>query len=398
MKVTSGDEEIGQTEYLQRVVGRLLADHDPTTLSPEEFFGAQFDHGLARVDWPVGRGGLGLPPRLQREVDEQLRRAGAKSAVMRNPLGVGMGLPTLQQHGTPAQLDRFARRCFTTEDIWCQLFSEPGSGSDLAGLSTRAAGDGGHWVVDGQKLWTSLGHVASVGMLLARTDPHAPKHRGLTFFLLDMHSPGVEVRPVKDMTGDSRFNEVFLTGVRVPDSCRVGEPGAGWSIAMTTLQNERVVLSGEGSGPNNVGGGRVESLIDRARSEGQWSDPIVRQELMRRLATSRAIRSTNVRSAAARRAGQSGTSGSVTKVMQGLYNQSLQKLAVDLHGAGGVAWDDEDAGRCTTQSGFLRSQSNTIAGGTSNILRSTIAERTLGLPKEPGFPSSTPWCDLPRNG
>ena len=389
----------GAEALVESSVREFLKGHDPTTLEPRDFFAAQFDAGLARVDWPVGRGGLALDARLQRTVDEQFRSAGAKSALMRNPLGVGMGLPTLQQHGTAEQLARFLRPCFATDELWCQLFSEPGSGSDLAGLATRAIRDGDDWVVNGQKLWTSLGHVASVGMLLARTDPDAPKHRGLSFFLVEMHSPGIEVRPVMDMTGDSKFNEVFLTDVRVPDRWRVGSPGDGWSIAMTTLQNERVVLSGEGSGPSNVGGGRVEHLIDRARSEGRWNDPLVRQELMQCFTVARAIRYTNQRAAAARKVGQPGPHGSVTKLMQGLYNRRLQKLAVDLSGPRGMAWDPADQIEAAlVVKGFLRAESNTIAGGTSNILRNTIGERLLGLPKEPGLPSSTPWSELPRNG
>jgi alkylation response protein AidB-like acyl-CoA dehydrogenase len=383
-------------ELLESIVADFLNEHDPTAVAPRDFFAAQFDAGLARVDWPLGRGGLGLPGRLQRVVDEQLRAAGAKSAVLRNPLGVGMGIPTLQQHGTEEQLDRYLRPCFTTDEIWCQLFSEPGSGSDLAGLATRAVADGDDWVVNGQKLWTSLGHVASVGMLLARSDPDAPKHRGLTFFLVDMRSPGVEVRPVRDMTGDTKFNEVFLTDLRLPDRCRVGAPGEGWAIALTTLQNERVVLSGEGSGPSNVGGGRVEHLIAAARDDGRWLDPIVRQELMSCLITARVIRYTNQRSAAARKAGQPGPHGSLTKLMQGLYNRRLQELAVSMRGPAAVAWGDESFGAISK--GFLRAQSNTIAGGTSDILRNTIGERLLGLPKEPGPPSSTPWSELPRNG
>ena len=384
----------------ESIVVAFLEEHDPTTVPPRDFFAAQFDAGLARVDWPLGRGGLGLPGRLQRIVDERLRAAGAKSAVMRNPLGVGMGLPTLQEHGTEEQLDRFLRPCFTTDEIWCQLFSEPGSGSDLAGLATRAVADGDDWVVNGQKLWTSLGHVASVGMLLARTDPDAPKHRGLSFFLIDMHSPGVEVRPVRDMTGDSKFNEVFLTDVHVPDRWRVGAPGEGWSIAMTTLQNERVVLSGEGSGPSNVGGGRVEHLIEAARAGGQWRDPVVRQELMSCLITARVIRYTNQRSAAARKSGQPGPHGSVTKLLQGLYNRRLQELALDMLGPAGLAWDTGPDGKAhaAAAKGFLRAQSNTIAGGTTNILRNTIGERLLALPKEPGPVNSTPWSELPRNG
>jgi alkylation response protein AidB-like acyl-CoA dehydrogenase len=392
-------QHAGQEQSLRAAIARFLEEHDPGVLEAAEFFAAQFDAGLARVDWPVGKGGRGLDRQLQRFVEEDLRQAGAKSPLLRNPLGVGMGMPTLQQHGTEEQLARFLRPCFSTEEIWCQLFSEPGSGSDLAGLATQAVREGDEWVVNGQKLWTSLGHVASVGMLLARTDTNVPKHQGLSFFLVEMRSAGVEVRPIKDMTGETKFNEVFLTDVRVPDRWRVGAPGDGWSIALTTLQNERVVLSGEGSGPSNVGGGRIERLIARARTETRWEDPLVRERLMKCLATARVIRYTNQRAAAARKSGQSGPDGSVTKLMQGLYNRRLQELAIDLSGPGGVAWQPDDAERRSEiAKGFLRAQSNTIAGGTTNILRNTVGERLLGLPKDPGSVANVPWNDLPRNG
>jgi alkylation response protein AidB-like acyl-CoA dehydrogenase len=378
---------------------QLLAEYPPATTSVEEFLGRQYDAGLAFVWQPEGSGGLGAPAQLQREVDETLRAAGAKSALLRNPLGVGMGLPTLRQHGRPDQIDKHERAVFSTAEIWCQLFSEPGSGSDLAGLATRAIRDGGDgsadWIVNGQKVWTSLGHLARVGMLLARTDPDAPKHRGITFFLLDMSAPGVEVRPLRQITGETEFNEVFLTDVAVPDSARVGAVGDGWRVATTTLMNERVVLSGAGSGASAVGGSKADRVIARAREAGVWDDPLARDELVRRWIEGQVIRLTNVRARNARRAGTPGPEGAVTKLYQGLYNRRLQDTAYRLL-ADSPAGETDEA-QAALGHGLLRAQGNTIEGGTSDILRNVLAERVLGLPREPGPASDTPWSQLPRN-
>ncbi|HWH31795.1 MAG TPA: acyl-CoA dehydrogenase family protein, partial [Egibacteraceae bacterium] len=226
-------------ERVRDLTRRLVAAHDPATTPAEELWGAQFDAGLAWIHFPEGRGGLGLPPDLQMVVDEELRAAGAPSNVLRNFMGVGMAGPTLVAHGTPEQQERLLRPLFTCEEIWCQLFSEPGAGSDLASLSTRAEQDGDTWVVTGQKVWCSNGRVADKGILLARTDPDAPKHKGISFFLVDMRAPGVETRPLRQLTGDSEFDEVFLDEVRIPDNDLVGPLHGGWGVAMSTLTNER---------------------------------------------------------------------------------------------------------------------------------------------------------------
>ncbi len=386
-------------EVLRRA-RHLVADHPPPQLSVEEFFSLQFDAGLAFLEQPEGQGGLGASACLQRQVEEILHAAGAKSPLLRNPIGVGMGLPTLRRHGTAEQVERYLRPAFTTEEIWCQLFSEPGSGSDLAGLATRAVRDdaSGDWIVNGQKVWTSLGHLASVGMLLARTDPDAPKHRGITFFLLDMHSPGVEVRPLRQITGEAEFNEVFLADVRVPDSCRVGSVGDGWKVAMTTLTNERVVLSGAGGGASAVGGSKADRVIARAREAGVWDDPVARDELVRRWIEGEVIRLTNQRGRAARQAGTPGPDGSVTKLFQGLYNRRLQDTAFRLLADSDAAAAEDDEAGAALAHGLLRAQGNTIEGGTADILRTVLGERVLGLPREPGPPADTPWSELTRNG
>ena len=235
------------TDAHQLVVSRLedlLARHDPTSTPAEEFAGARFDAGLAWVAFPLDCGGLGVSPDLQGLVERRLRQAGAPNDFGRNVIGFGMAAPTIVTHGTDEQRRRLLRPLFTCEEIWCQLFSEPGAGSDVAGLATRAQRDGDEWVVNGQKVWTTLAHTASWGLLLARTDPEVEKHRGLTYFIVDMHAPGVEVRPLRQMTGEAEFNEVFFTDVRIPDSDRLDAVGAGWGVAMTTLMNERVAIGG----------------------------------------------------------------------------------------------------------------------------------------------------------
>src|SRR5436190_21125960 len=256
-------------------VAKLLDEHahdDMTT-----FLGAQFDLGLARMDFPVGHGGLDASPKLQEIVDSALQKAGRKYPWMRNAMGIGMCGPTIVARGTEEQKERFLRPIFTSEEIWCQLFSEPGAGSDVAGLATRAERDGDEWIVNGQKIWTSLAHLARYGMLLARTDPDQPKHRGLSYFVIDMHQPGVDVRPLRQITGDAEFNEVFFQNARVPDAWRLGAVGDGWRVAITTLMNERVSLSGPGSvSGDTIGGSPVERIIDRNRPV---QDPRLRQRL-----------------------------------------------------------------------------------------------------------------------
>src|SRR5436305_8597811 len=216
-------------------VDQLLSEHPPKHTHPREFLGHQFDRGLAWVQFPEGQGGLDASPKLQKLVDERLRAAGAPFTAMRNPIGLGMAAPTIVTHGSEDQKRRFLRPSFTSEEIWCQLFSEPGAGSDVAGLATRAERDGDEWIINGQKIWTSSAHLSRFGLLLARTNPDAPKHKGLTMFIIDMHQPGVEIRPIRSMAAASGFHEVLFPDARTPDEWRVGEIGEGWSVANATL-------------------------------------------------------------------------------------------------------------------------------------------------------------------
>jgi alkylation response protein AidB-like acyl-CoA dehydrogenase len=225
---------------------QLLDELDPRTTPVEKFRSRQFELGLAWVSFPEGYGGLGAPPGLQRDVDRRVLEAGATPPGAREFFGLTMAGPTVVTHGSEELRQRMLRPTFTGEESWCQLFSEPGSGSDLAGLATRALRDGDEWVITGQKVWNTLAHIADRGMLVARTDPDVPKHKGLTYFALDMHAPGVEVRPLRQMTGEAEFNEVYITEVRVPDADRIGDVGEGWRVAMTTLSNERTTIGASG--------------------------------------------------------------------------------------------------------------------------------------------------------
>ena len=353
--------------------------------------------GWATPTWPAEFGFRGLTAEQARAVNEELGRYKVHRSF--NIIGLGMGGPTVMHWGNDEQKHRFLMPMAKHEEIWCQLFSEPGAGSDVAGLATRAVRDGDEWVVNGQKVWTTLAHMAKWGMLVARTDPDQPKHKGLSYFIVDMHSPGVEVRPLKQITGDAEFNEVFFNDVRVPEANRIGPVGEGWAVATTTLMNERVALSGAGSvSDTNVGGGAVDGLIADARRSGAWDDPVLRDRLLQAVIEGRLIRVTNLRASAARKAGKpAGPEGSITKLFQAEYNQRLQNLAVDLLGSRGMAWAGADEATAATVTGFLRSRANTIEGGTSEIMRNILGERVLGLPKEPAVDRDVAWKDIPRS-
>ena len=379
------------------------------SLNTREFLVRFGNAGYATPTWPAEYGaGLSLDPGQARPVNEMLRRYEVPRP--HNIIGIGMGGPTVLAWGSEELKARLIRPCATDEEIWCQLFSEPGAGSDVAGLATRAVRDGDEWVINGQKVWTSLAHQAKWGLLVARSDVNVPKHRGLTYFVIDMDQPGVVVRPLTQITGDAEFNEVFLEDARVPDSMRLGAEGDGWRVTLTTLMNERVSLSGAGSvGGDAVGGSPVDELIAR---HSPCSDPHARDRLAQAYIEGRIVKMTNDRAASQRRSGgEAGPEGSVTKLLQAELNKRLQKLAVDLEGPGGVAWDgpglklEESRGvigggghePVEVARGFLRAQANTIEGGTSNIMRNILGERVLGLPKEPDPSKDPAWKDVPRS-
>jgi alkylation response protein AidB-like acyl-CoA dehydrogenase len=368
--------------------------------------------GYATPTWPKEYGaGRSLTPGQAKVVNEVIGHYRVPRPF--NIIGIGMGGPTVITWGSEEHKQRLLRPLATNQEIWCQMFSEPGAGSDVAGLSTRAVRDGDEWVVNGQKVWTSLAHLAKWGMLLARTNPDVPKHKGMTYFVVDMQAPGVTVRPLRQITGEAEFNEVFFDDVRIPDSMRLGPEGDGWRVAVTTLMNERVSLSGAGSvSGDTIGGSPIARLIDRHRGT---TDAEVRQRLAQAYIEGRLIRLNNERAAAKRKSGaEAGPEGSITKLMSAEFNQRVQKLAVDLEGIGGIAWEGgetrhqhdrgsptwlaegDDLG--TIARGFLRAQANTIEGGTSDIMRNILGERVLGLPKEPDQSRDVPWKDVLRSG
>ncbi|HVX20693.1 MAG TPA: acyl-CoA dehydrogenase family protein [Acidimicrobiales bacterium] len=384
--------------------------------------------GLVVPTWPVAYGGLDLPASVARSAEAVLRPYNLGRL---NPLGLNLAAPALFAHGTEAQCLRYLPPLVRNEERWCQLFSEPGAGSDLASLATRAVRDGDGWVVDGQKVWTTWAHRSDLAVLLARTDPDVPKRQGITYFVVDLRDPGVEVRPLRHMGGEVEFNEVFLTAVRVPDDQRIGAVGDGWAVANATLSGERQMVSGAGSGGvDRIGGsgvGRLVAVARRRSAEGRpggWDDPVVRQDLMRLYAEDRIRDWTNQRVRDRLRAGRSpGPESSVGKVHQGGLNQRVQQRAVALLGMDAVAWlppagagnggtathagpAGADAGAAGASygdglpyevKGMLRSRANTIEGGTTEVNKNVIGERVLGLPREPDPFRGSAWREVPRS-
>jgi len=350
--------------------------------------------GLVAPTWPVAYAGLDLPVAVARRVEQELAPFNLGRL---NPLGLNLAAPALFAHGTEEQRLRYLPPIVRNEEVWCQLFSEPGAGSDLASLATRADRDGERWIVNGQKVWTTWAHRADFGVLLARTDPDAPKRAGITYFLIDLHQPGVDVRPLRHIGGDVDFNEVFLSDTVVPDAQRVGEIGDGWKVANATLSGERQMVSGAGSGGvDRIGGLGIDHAFELARASGRSAEPVVRQELMRLFSEERIRDWTNQRVRAQVKAGRSpGPESSVGKVHQGDLNQRVQLLVTELLGMGAVAWAGDRMPREVR--GMLRSRANTIEGGTSEINKNVVGERVLGLPREPDPWRESPWRDTPRS-
>ncbi|MEU2310325.1 acyl-CoA dehydrogenase family protein [Streptomyces albidoflavus] len=381
----------------------LLADRPPATTSRADFLAARFDAGLAWVHYPEGLGGLGAARSLQSAVDAELAAAGAPDNDPRRiGIGLGMAAPTILAYGTEEQKRRFLRPLWLGEEVWCQLFSEPGAGSDLAALSTRAVlGDDGVWTVTGQKVWTSSAHLARWAILIARTDPAQPKHRGITYFLCDMTDPGVEVRPLRQITGEAEFNEVFLTDVRIPDAHRLGEVGDGWQVARTTLMNERVSIGGSTGGRES---GMIAPLARTWRERPELRTHALHQRLVTLWVEAEVARLTGERLRQQLAVGQPGPEGSGLKLSFARLNQQISGLEVELLGDEGLLYDDWTMRRPElvdfTGRGpgyrYLRSKGNSIEGGTSEVLLNIVAERVLGLPTEPRTDKDVAWKDLAR--
>ena len=392
---------VDATELRGRVQ-EFLAAHSPETTDRLEFLRARFDAGLAWVHFPEGLGGLGAARELQADVDAAFAEAGAPdNSPHMNVIGLGMAAPTILRFGDAEQHARYLRPLWTGEEIWCQLFSEPGAGSDLAALSTKAVRDGDDWVVDGQKVWTSLAHEARWAILVTRSDPDQPKHKGLTYFICDMTAPGVEVRPLRQITGEAEFNEVFLSGVRIPDSQRLGDVGQGWSVALGTLMNERVAIGGR-TPPRESG--LIGAASEQWREHPEKRTPGLHDRLLELWVEAEAVRLASIRLRQQMAVGEPGPEGSAIKSAFAELNQRLTGYQLELLGEEGLEYDDwtfrQPEFTDFTKRGpgfrYLRAKGNTIEGGTSEILRNVIAERVLGLPPEIRTDKDKPWKELPR--
>jgi alkylation response protein AidB-like acyl-CoA dehydrogenase len=368
--------------------------------------------GYVAPHWPKPWG-LDADPIHQILIDDELRAAGVRRPS--NTIGIGWAGPTILHGGTEQQKERYLFPLLAAEEIWCQLFSEPGSGSDLASLSTRAVRDGDQWVVTGQKIWTSLAQFSKFGILIARTEPDAPKHEGISYFICPMDAPGIEIRPIIEMTGMHTFNEVFLDEVRLPAENLVGEVNRGWGLAKVTLGNERVSLSSGGAlwgmGPT------AEDLLDEVRAAGGTADPVMRQELARLHIESELLRLIRLRTVTARIKGEPpGAEASIRKILADEHGQRIMGLAKDLAGAGGMltaggvgavggaggggtpgpagAFTGSDSGMW--HHGFLFAPALTVGGGTGEVQRNIVAERVLGLPHDVDVEQGQTWAEARR--
>jgi alkylation response protein AidB-like acyl-CoA dehydrogenase len=380
----------------------LPADDDPRRLAVRERLAVHpspsgrelAEAGLVAPHWPRPYG-LDADPIHQLIVDDELRRAGVRRPI--NPIGIGWAGPTLLHAGTEAQKQRYLLPLLAGEEMWCQLFSEPDAGSDLASLSTRAVRDGDEWVVTGQKIWTSLAHMSRFGILIARTDPEVPKHRGISYFVCPMDAPGVTVRPIVEMTGVQLFNEVFLDEVRLPAENLVGEVGQGWDLAKVTLANERVSLSSGGAmwGQGPTGGDLVRLVRDR----GGVADPALRERVARLHSEAEVLRLIRLRTVSAQVQGRPpGPEASIRKVLADEHGQRVFGLAKDLAGPSGMLTDTGPLGAppAMWHHGFLFAPALTVGGGTGEVQRNILAERVLGLPHEPDVQSGLTWAETRR--
>jgi len=373
-----------------------MADNDPETHARHvarcrEAQRLLYDGGWAGITVPVEYGGRGGERWQERIFRQEQARFTVDTGLF--AVSLGMVVPTILVHGTEEQKQRFIPPMLRGEEIWCQLFSEPGAGSDLAGLSTRAIRDGDEWIVNGQKVWNSGAHHAEFGILMTRTDPDVPKHRGITYFVLDMHTPGVDVRPLRQATGVAHFNEVFLTDVHIPHANVLGEVGGGWSVAQTTLMNERNMI---GSGGMGIGFG---DYLRMARDVGVTADPAIRQGLAACFIRSEVIKYLGARAQAASRAGkQPGPETSVVKLNASLHSALNGDLGVQIQGAGGMLTGADAYRRGMFQQLFVGQWGMRLGGGTEQIQRNVIGERVLGLPGEPRPDKTLPFKDIPRNG
>ncbi len=354
-----------------------------------EWQGLLYESGWAGLTWPTAFGGRGLTAAYQIVFNQELARYDATSGFLTAAMAL-VG-PTLMAHGSPEQQARYVAPLLSGKEAWCQLFSEPGAGSDLAALATRAVRDGDEWVVNGQKVWTSSAQHADFGILITRTDPDVPKHEGLTYFIVDMKSPGVDVRPLVQAQGVAHFNEVFLDDVRIPDANRVGEVGGGWKVTRTTLRSESSMISGAGQATN------FGAVLSTCRRLDRTGDPLVRQELAKVFTDEQIMKWMSMRTQTAVMTGRKELAlhGSLLK---NFFTRALTRrvnLAVDVEGAEGMLWTDAE-GEGFWQYQFLNQFAPKIGGGTEEVHRNNLGEQALGLPREPSTDKDVPWSQSKR--
>jgi alkylation response protein AidB-like acyl-CoA dehydrogenase len=352
--------------------------------------------GYTGITWPKAMGGQGLSAMHSIIFNQEQSKYHAPSELF--AIGLGMCIPTVFTHGSPALVERYVAKALEGEEVWCQLFSEPSAGSDLAGIRTKAVRDGDDWIIDGQKVWTTNAHLSDFGIIVTRTDPSAPKHKGLTMFVVDMHAPGVEARPLKQMSGGSDFNEVFFTGVRVNDSHRVGNVGDGWKVSLTTLMNERLAVGGK---PGHAPGYR-DLMALAADIETEFGPALEARDVRQRIAATyiadEGIKLTQMRALSALSKGQApGPEQSISKVVVAKTMQEMAAFAMDLSEAAGFvtsATANDSPGIHKLQGSYMASAGLRIAGGTDEILRNIIAERVLGLPGDMRPDKDTPFNEI----
>jgi alkylation response protein AidB-like acyl-CoA dehydrogenase len=379
-----GSDKVAMFEERDRSTERaLLAE-------AQAFRAKRFEAGFGWINGPEQYGGRALPAAYQRAYDSLESRFDVPSQAF-FLIGLGMVAPTILAHGSDAAKERYLRALYRGDIVACQLFSEPGAGSDLASLQTRAERDGDEWVITGQKVWTSGAQYSDIGEIIARSDPDLPKHQGLTGFIVDMRAPGVEVRPLRQMTGGASFNEVFFNEVRVPDDHRLGEANNGWAVALTTLMNERAAI---GAGGGGGGSGLLTRAIEMSRAFGVTSDPLVRQQLADLVVRSRVAQYTNQRALDRIRAGQTpGPELSIAKLASTQLSVRLAEFVAGVLGAKLTA-DSGEWGTYAWAQLVLGTPGMRIAGGSDEVMRNIVGERVLGLPKEPGIDTTSPFREL----
>ncbi|HVZ08023.1 acyl-CoA dehydrogenase family protein [Rhodopila sp.] len=380
----------GQVEAYRRGI-----DATKVLAGAKDFQRRKCEAGFVGLHWPVDWGGRGGSPIQTIIYNQEESKYDVLSALFN--IGVNMSVPTICTWGTPAQKERYVRPCMRGDEIWCQLFSEPGGGSDLAALRTRAEQRGDEWIVNGQKIWNSGAHYADFGILVARSNPDVPKHQGLTYFLLDMKTPGVEVRPIKQISGTSHFNEVFFTDVRIPDSCRLGPVGGGWKVALTTLMNERHGVR-DSTGPDADELLRLAQEVDTENGPA-IDDPAVQEKIADIYVRSQGLKFTKFRGITALSRGQNpGPESSIIKFVAANKLQEVLSFGLDLIGMAGPEMMPDSPLAGAFEEALLYAPSLRIAGGTDEIMKNIIAERVLGLPQDPRVDKNVPFRDIPGGG